>query len=231
MAQGNGQTTSCIAEFTIEPFDEGNPGPHVTEAIKAVEETGLAVTVGPFGTSIEGTHAQVQKAVAAALGAGLTEGASRVTITVARPDPAFPTASGPLTPPAIMVARSDPASPADDLHPVIEALMPVFRAVGAEPVASEHMCRTDVPIRWDGEVVGGVRMQSLEGVLGRMVDQITADLDRDLADLNREEKQQVVRILNERGAFAIRGAVEEVGDMLGVSRITIYNYLNATKTA
>ena len=39
----------------------------------------------------------------------------------------------------------------------------------------------------------------------------------------------MVRMLNERDAVLIRGAVEEVADLMGVSRITIYNYLNATR--
>ena len=39
----------------------------------------------------------------------------------------------------------------------------------------------------------------------------------------------MVRMLNERGAFLFCGAVEEVADLMGVSRITIYNYLNATR--
>lgn len=36
-------------------------------------------------------------------------------------------------------------------------------------------------------------------------------------------------MLYERGAFLFCGAVEEVADLMGVSRITIYNYLNATR--
>ena len=35
--------------------------------------------------------------------------------------------------------------------------------------------------------------------------------------------------LYERGAFLFRGAMEEVVDLIGVSRITIYNYLSATR--
>jgi predicted transcriptional regulator YheO len=34
-------------------------------------------------------------------------------------------------------------------------------------------------------------------------------------------------MLDQRGAFLLRKAVETVGEMMGVSRITIYNYLNA----
>lgn len=43
----------------------------------------------------------------------------------------------------------------------------------------------------------------------------------------RAEKQRVVRMLDERGAFLLRGAVDDIAQIMGVSRITIYNYLNA----
>jgi predicted transcriptional regulator YheO len=42
----------------------------------------------------------------------------------------------------------------------------------------------------------------------------------------RAEKQTAVRLLSERGAFLL-GGVEDVTEIMGVSRITIYNYLNA----
>ena len=199
----------CIAEFTIEPFDEGKPGSHVTEALAAVEATGLDVKMGPFGNTVEGSVSDVAEALEAALEASLSEGATRVTVTVTQPDPALERV---------------------EQHPVLQALMPVLEAVGAEPISPSRMSRLDVPVEWEGEVIGGIRVQSLEGAVRRMVDQITTELGRDLADLSREEKQQVVRALNDRGAFALRGSVEEVADLMGVSRITVYNYLNATRS-
>ncbi|MSZ16504.1 MAG: transcriptional regulator, partial [Actinobacteria bacterium] len=43
----------------------------------------------------------------------------------------------------------------------------------------------------------------------------------------RHEKQLAVKLLDQRGAFILRRAVEDVADAMGVSRITVYNYLNA----
>ena len=43
-----------LAEFTIEPFVDGDPGPHVVDAIEAVRAAGLDADVGPFGTAVEG---------------------------------------------------------------------------------------------------------------------------------------------------------------------------------
>ncbi len=45
---------SCRAEFTIEPFEEGSPGPHVMAAIEAIRALGFEPEMGPFGTSIDG---------------------------------------------------------------------------------------------------------------------------------------------------------------------------------
>jgi uncharacterized protein YqgV (UPF0045/DUF77 family) len=201
-------TASCTAEFTIEPFDEGRPGPHVTKAIEAAEATGADVSVGPFGTQVEGTKEEIVAAVTAALDASLSEGASHVAVTVINPG----------------AMDEAPIS-----HPIFTTLQPVLDAVGADPIPPELLSGTDVPIEWEGEIIGGIRLRSLEGAVSRMVGQIVNELGREISQLSREEKQQVVRLLNERGAFLIRGAVEEVGDLMGVSRITIYNYLNATR--
>lgn len=47
-----------------------------------------------------------------------------------------------------------------------------------------------------------------------------------LSTLDRSDKQRAVRLLEERGAFEMRKAVVTVAAALGVSRFTVYNYLN-----
>ena len=49
-----------------------------------------------------------------------------------------------------------------------------------------------------------------------------------IREMSRSQKQQVVKFLDERGAFLIKKAVEEVATRLEVSRFTIYNYLDET---
>lgn len=78
-----------------------------------------------------------------------------------------------------------------------------------------------------GESPATARFGDLHDALGQMVAAVEEQLGAPLADLSREQKQAAVRILDQRGAFLLRKAVESVGDMMGVSRITIYNYLNA----
>jgi predicted transcriptional regulator YheO len=60
-----------------------------------------------------------------------------------------------------------------------------------------------------------------------MIAAVESELGAPVSDLSREEKQKAVRLLYDRGAFQLRKAVEDVADAMGVSRFTVYNYLNA----
>ncbi len=113
------------------------------------------------------------------------------------------------------------------VHPLIRAVKPVVDSLGASFVSVDDMEASDVALVWDGRTVGAVRMPPLHGALDRLIDAVEAELGDRLPRLSREDKQQAVRLLDERGAFTLRRAVEDVADALGVSRITVYNYLNA----
>lgn len=69
-------------EFTIEPFVEGAPGPHVTAAIAAVEGLGASVEIGPFGTTLRTDKSAVGSIVAALLEAAYSNGATHVSVHV-----------------------------------------------------------------------------------------------------------------------------------------------------
>lgn len=112
-------------------------------------------------------------------------------------------------------------------HPLLRALQPVAETVGARIVGPEDMEPGDLPLEWEGEVVGGFRQAGINGALDRLLERMEREFGSSLDQLDRESKQDVVRRLDEEGAFVIRKAVEEVADALGVSRFTVYNYLNA----
>ncbi len=67
----------------------------------------------------------------------------------------------------------------------------------------------------------------LHNALVEMVSDAERTMGTSASDWDRAQKQAVVRQLHERGAFLLRGAVDDIAEMMGVSRITIYNYLNA----
>jgi uncharacterized protein YqgV (UPF0045/DUF77 family) len=72
-------------EFTIEPFVPAQPGPHVMAAIDAARDLGLEVTVGPFGTRATGPEDDVLSGASRILREALSNGATRVSMQVARP--------------------------------------------------------------------------------------------------------------------------------------------------
>ena len=119
-------------------------------------------------------------------------------------------------------------------HPLLAALEPVLSRANAVLVAPEAITASDVPLVWEGATIAGVRFpdQPAEspveavGDLGRLLEDLAAELGAPLRDLPRPQKQRAVRLLEERGAFTYRKSAETVAEALGVSRFTVYNYLN-----
>jgi len=74
--------TRCTVEFVIEPFIDGDPGPHVRSGIDAIEAAGLSVTMGPFGSSVEGDLDSVAPAIDAMVRAAIRDGADRVLVEI-----------------------------------------------------------------------------------------------------------------------------------------------------
>ena len=70
----------AFAEFLVEPFVEGELGPHVRAAIEAFGDLGLAVEVGPFGNTVTGEATRVISAIESAVRRSVEAGATRVTV-------------------------------------------------------------------------------------------------------------------------------------------------------
>jgi uncharacterized protein YqgV (UPF0045/DUF77 family) len=73
-----------VVEFTVEPFVEGKPGPHVTQAVAAVESRGLTVDFGPFGSSFDVDVASMPEVVAELMRAADANGTTIVSVSVVR---------------------------------------------------------------------------------------------------------------------------------------------------
>jgi hypothetical protein len=116
-------------------------------------------------------------------------------------------------------------SEASDLAKAIE---PVVAAIGGTVVPIEDIEEGDIPLEWDGAPALAVRLDEVVS-LERMIETVEQQLGGPLSELDRSAKQQAVRLLDDRGAFRLRRSIEEVGEAMGVSRITIYNYLSAIK--
>ncbi len=68
------------AEFTVEPFVEGSPGPHVTAAVDAARAAGVEPDMGPFGTTVAGDIDDVLRALGEAVRAATASGAERISV-------------------------------------------------------------------------------------------------------------------------------------------------------
>lgn len=114
-------------------------------------------------------------------------------------------------------------------HPLLTAVGPVADAIGATVVDAESGVPGDVPLVWEDRVVGYLRLSP--GDLAGHITAVERELGGSLGSLGRVDKQRAVTMLNERGAFELRRSVEQVAEALGVSRFTVYNYLNRPERA
>jgi predicted transcriptional regulator YheO len=86
---------------------------------------------------------------------------------------------------------------------------------------------------WLQETLGGERPSvnerfehTVDGVLDSMFQSAIYSIGKDIADLKREDKVAVVANLESKGAFLIRYSVERIAELLGMTKYTIYNYLD-----
>ncbi len=133
----------------------------------------------------------------------------------------------------------------ESTHPLLVAVQQLVSRIGGTVVAPADLRDGDVPLEWDGLLVAGIRLPATDSVVdaadasaqNRAADTDTAGLDGiiediersfggPLTELSREHKQRAVRMFEESGAFSYRKSVEAVAAALGVSRFTVYNYLN-----
>ncbi|WP_309484580.1 helix-turn-helix domain-containing protein [Streptomyces himalayensis] len=111
-------------------------------------------------------------------------------------------------------------------HPFITAVKPLVDAMGGEILPPDQAGDDDVVLAWEGRDVIAVRLPQLADSLDHILAALERKHGKPLAELDRKEKQQVVKGLEARGAFSVRHGVETVASALGVSRFTVYNYIN-----
>lgn len=123
----------------------------------------------------------------------------------------------------------DPADAVDPVDPFVAAVKPLVDAMGGEMLPPGQAGPDDVVLAWAGADVVAVRLPQLAESLDHILAAMERGRGKPLAELDRKAKQEVVRMLEARGAFAVRHGVETVASALGVSRFTVYNYLNRDK--
>ena len=61
---------------------------------------------------------------------------------------------------------------------------------------------------------------------GLIIHNAISSIGKQTQDLTREDKVAIVAYLEAKGAFLIRYSVERVAELLGMTKYTIYNYLD-----
>jgi len=78
----------------------------------------------------------------------------------------------------------------------------------------------------DDNKIKDSQANSVNDVLSNIVSNTLDNLGKPVAYMNKDEKVNIVKKLDEQGAFLIKGAIDYVAKVLCVSRYTIYNYLD-----
>jgi predicted transcriptional regulator YheO len=72
---------------------------------------------------------------------------------------------------------------------------------------------------------------NVQEVIVDMVDQVLQSFNKLPMLLSMEEKVECTKILDEKGAFLVKGCMEYLAERLNISKFTIYNYLNKIRSA
>ncbi|GAB2664659.1 helix-turn-helix domain-containing protein [Kribbella swartbergensis] len=105
-----------------------------------------------------------------------------------------------------------------------ELLLPAVSRV-LEAAFANGASQVTLQVRRDGAVKVSREASGLNGLLA----EVAAELGGPLSELSRSEKQRAVLLLEARGAFEYRKSAEIVAEALGVTRFTVYNYLNRAR--
>jgi len=92
----------------------------------------------------------------------------------------------------------------------------------------EEIMRTD---KKSGDKSDSENANKINDVLTDIVLNTIEEAGKPVAYLSKEEKVEIVKKLDEQGAFLIKGAIDYVAKVLCVSRYTIYNYLDEIRVS
>jgi predicted transcriptional regulator YheO len=77
----------------------------------------------------------------------------------------------------------------------------------------------------EGEIFG----TNVDDVIDGIIASAAATIGKPLAELTRSERVEFVRILDQKGAFQLKKSVDNLSTVLGVSRATLYAYLDEAR--
>ncbi|WP_316572713.1 helix-turn-helix transcriptional regulator [Neobacillus sp. YIM B06451] len=70
-------------------------------------------------------------------------------------------------------------------------------------------------------------IENVEGIVDQLIQQIIENSVH--PGMKRHEKIELIRFMDEKGIFLMKGSVEKVASLLGISKVTVYSYLDEIK--
>ncbi|WP_337593214.1 helix-turn-helix domain-containing protein, partial [Vescimonas sp.] len=73
------------------------------------------------------------------------------------------------------------------------------------------------------------RIINVNNVLDELIDQSVALVGKPVALMNKDDKIRAIQFLNENGAFLVTKSGDKVAKYFGISKYTLYSYIDANK--
>jgi len=73
------------------------------------------------------------------------------------------------------------------------------------------------------------RIINVNAVLDELIDQSVAMVGKPVALMNKEDKVRAIQFLNQSGAFLVTKSGDKVAKYFGISKYTLYSYIDANK--
>ncbi len=69
--------------------------------------------------------------------------------------------------------------------------------------------------------------QDVSGIIDDLIDNIVKN--NDVGNLKRRDNVAIIRFMDEKGVFLVKGAIDKVAASMGLSKVTIYSYLDEVR--
>lgn len=81
----------------------------------------------------------------------------------------------------------------------------------------------------DREQAEPEKIININNVLDELITQSVQQVGKPVALMNKEDKVKAIRFLNESGAFLVTKSTDKVAKYFGISKYTLYSYIDANK--
>lgn len=77
------------------------------------------------------------------------------------------------------------------------------------------------------EIISSEPEQDVQTVINQIIFNVIGN--NNSKDLSRKKCVEMIKFMDDKGIFLVKGAMEKVAELLGVSKVTIYSYLDEAK--